>query len=264
MRDPYYLAARLYVQFIAPTFAPIARRVVELARPNTDDLHVDLATGTGLVPATADRRRTATCIWPWRAALDQSSEMLRAAKLAAPTTRLVQGDLDHLPFRDGSLDLVTLALALHHLPTARKALTELWRVLRPNGRLILAAWGEEPSPLWQAFEAWFERTGHGEDQTAARPDPPIDTVEQLESALRDVGGFGSAEVTSERSPLRFRTLADFWQWRISFPAPHRALSALSAAERARLREECLESLRPLVGGGEVRADQTVLFAVARP
>src|SRR5918999_1259207 len=161
IRDAYNVAAPRYEQFIMPTFAPIGRRILALARPNTDDLHVDLATGTGLVPALADDRRMMTCIPPWRVALDFSRSMLRAARQAARSTRLVQGDLDHLPFRDASVDLLTLSLALHHLPTPRYALPELRRVLRPRGRLVLAAWADELSPLWQAFDRWFKRAGLG-------------------------------------------------------------------------------------------------------
>jgi SAM-dependent methyltransferase len=264
MRGAYDLAAPRYERYIAPTFAPIGRRIVTLARPNTDDLHVDLATGTGLVPASADDRRIASCIPPWRVGLDLSSSMLRAARQAAGSTRLVQGDLEQLPLRDRCVDLLTLSLALHHLPTPRRALVELRRVLRPTGRLVLAAWGDELGPLWQAFDAWFERSGLGESRAIHRSDLPIDTPDRLRSALIEVGGFGSAEVTRERPPIAFRSLGDFWEWRVSFPATHRALAGLAAAERDGLRADCLATLAPLAGAGEVRADQAVLFAVARP
>src|SRR5688572_12572621 len=99
MRRAYDTAAPRYERFIAPSFVSIARRILGFARPNSDDIHVDLATGTGLVSAVADDRRMMTCIPPWRVGMDLSRSMLRAARLASPPTRLVQGDLDHLPFR---------------------------------------------------------------------------------------------------------------------------------------------------------------------
>ena len=260
----YNVAARRYERFIMPTFVPIGRRILALARPNTDDLHVDLATGTGLVPALADDRRTMTCIPPWRVAMDFSNSMLRAARQNARSTRLVQGDLDHLPFKDGSIDLVTLSLALHHLPTPRHALPELRRVLRPRGRLVLAAWSDELSPLWLAFDRWFERAGLGTARSGRSKDLTINTVETLRSALLEVGGFGRAEVTRECPPIVFPSLAEFWEWRISFPATYQAWIAADPASHARLRDDCLSELAPLAGDGEVRADQAALFAVARP
>jgi ubiquinone/menaquinone biosynthesis C-methylase UbiE len=267
MRDAYDLAATRYEQLIAPSFVPIARRVVSLARPNTDDIHLDLATGTGLVPAMTDDRRTVGCIAPWRVAMDMSSNMLRSARLASPPTRLVQGDLEQLPFKTGSIDVVTLALALHHLPTPRRALAELRRIVSPNGRLILAAWGDELSPLWQAFDRWFEAAGLGAARATPKNDLPIDTPELLAAALLEVGGFGTADVVRELPSIFFRSLDEFWEWRISFPAPNQTFSAMDPDARARHRDECLTQLHPLAArspDGEIRADQAVLFAVARP
>ena len=267
MRSSYDLAAPRYEQFIAPSFVPIARRVVSLARPNTDDIHLDLATGTGLVPAMTDDRRTIGCIAPWRVAMDMSGNMLKAARLASPPTRLVQGDLERLPFKTGSIDCVTLSLALHHLPTPRRALAELRRIVSPNGRIVVAAWGDELSPLWQAFDRWFEGAGLGAARATPKNDLPIDTPERLAAALRDVGGFRSTEVVREVPPIVFRSLVEFWEWRISFPAPNQTFSAMDAHTRAGHREACLTHLAPLAAQypqGEIRADQAVLFAVARP
>jgi ubiquinone/menaquinone biosynthesis C-methylase UbiE len=263
MRGAYDHAASRYAAYIAPTFRPVALRLLALARPNSDDLHIDLATGTGLLPALADERRMMTCIPPWRAALDQSREMLRHARTAAPSTRLVQGDLERLPLRTNVADLLTLSFALHHLPAPRTALAEFRRVLRPRGRLVLAAWGDELSALWQAFDAWFEAAGLGESRRPQQNDDrPQNTVEAMREALAE-SGFPDAEITQERPPLVFPTLDDFWEWRVSFPATHRVISALPPDERARLKADSLQALRPLAGNGDVRADQSVLFVWAR-
>src|SRR5581483_4968319 len=202
-------AADRYAAYIAPTFRPVALRVLALARPMTDDLHIDLATGSGLLPATADERRVVNCIAPWRAALDQSGAMLRRAHLASPSTRLIQGDLERLPLRTGIADLLTLSFALHHLPAPRRALAECRRVLKPRGRLVLAAWGDQLSPLWQAFDAWFESAGLGESRHPQQADQPLNTVDSLRAALIEAG-FDQVEITEEFPPLVFPSMAEFW------------------------------------------------------
>jgi ubiquinone/menaquinone biosynthesis C-methylase UbiE len=55
-----------------------------------------------------------------------------AACQPGPSLTLVQHDAAVLPFADGSVDLVTLSLAAHHLTPAqlRAALAEAWRVAR--------------------------------------------------------------------------------------------------------------------------------------
>lgn len=262
MRGAYDHAADRYAAYIAPTFRPVALRVLDLARPNTDDLHIDLATGSGLLPATADERRVVNCIYPWRAALDQSAAMLRQAHQNSPATRLIQGDLERLPLRGAVADLLTLTFALHHLPAPRTALAEFRRILKPRGRLVLAAWGNELSPLWQAFDAWFEAAGLGESRRVQQDEQPLNTAEALHRALSDVG-FTQIEIVEERPLISFPSLADFWEWRVSFPATHRVIGALSPEERARRQTECLAALRPLLIFDTVPAAQTVLFARAR-
>jgi len=42
-----------------------------------------------------------------------------------------------LPFRTAAFDTVTIIAALNHIPNREAALTEVHRVLRPDGRLIL-------------------------------------------------------------------------------------------------------------------------------
>lgn len=262
MRGSYDHAAGRYATYIAPTFRPVAKRVLGLARPNTDDLHIDLATGTGLLPALADERRMMTCIPPWRAAVDLAREMLNVARRASPPTKLIQGDLERLPLRTDVADLLTLTFALHHLPAPRRALAEFRRVLRPGGRLALAAWGEALSPLWQAFDAWFEAAGLGESRRSQQTESPLNTVESMRLALYEAG-FQTADVAEEYPAIAFPTLADFWEWRVSFPATHRVIGALDSDERARLKASSLEALRSLAGAGDVSADQAVLFVHAR-
>ena len=77
-------------------------------------------------------------------------------------------------------------------------------------------------------------------------------------------GFDSVEVVKECPPIAFPSLGDFWEWRVSFPATHLALAKATPYRYAALRASCIKALAPLVTDGSVRADQAVLFAVARP
>jgi ubiquinone/menaquinone biosynthesis C-methylase UbiE len=55
----------------------------------------------------------------------------------ATSTALVQGDAQALPFADESFDVVVSCETIEHVPDARKALREMWRVARPGARLFL-------------------------------------------------------------------------------------------------------------------------------
>jgi ubiquinone/menaquinone biosynthesis C-methylase UbiE len=67
--------------------------------------------------------------------LDLSSEMLERA--SQRSNRLVLGNSQQLPFRDGSFDLVFCRSILHHLPAPGEAVREMSRVLRPGGEVVL-------------------------------------------------------------------------------------------------------------------------------
>ncbi len=97
------------------------------------DRVVDVATGTGLVAAEAQRLVGPTGLV---AALDVSWGMLQQAR-AAPGLGLVQGSVDDLPFAPESFDVLTMGYALRHVGALGAACAEFFRVLRPGGQVLL-------------------------------------------------------------------------------------------------------------------------------
>lgn len=69
--------------------------------------------------------------------LDQSEPMLAIAREKLPDARFEVGDVEHLPFDDGSFDLAVVSLALCHLTDPSDGVGELARVLRPGGTLVV-------------------------------------------------------------------------------------------------------------------------------
>lgn len=57
----------------------------------------------------------------------------------------VHASAEALPLADGSVDAVTMIMVLHHCDS-RRALTEVKRVLRPNGELALLGYGFSQTP----------------------------------------------------------------------------------------------------------------------
>ncbi len=61
----------------------------------------------------------------------------RAGELGMRGLDLREGDAHKLPFADGSFDTVLCTLGLCNIPDDRRAVSEMARVLRPGGRLLL-------------------------------------------------------------------------------------------------------------------------------
>jgi ubiquinone/menaquinone biosynthesis C-methylase UbiE len=101
-----------------------------------------------------------------RAILDQA-----AAKAVAGGVQIDvrEGLAQQLPVADDTADVVVMSLLLHHLTTENKllALREARRVLRPEGRLLIADWGQPRDPLTAAtflalrlLDGWQQTAEH--------------------------------------------------------------------------------------------------------
>ena len=79
--------------------------------------------------------------------IDNSETMLKTAKKNFPGHNFINGDQLKIPVADGIMDIVFNIRAFHHLPSKKlrlQALSEMNRILRPNGILIITVWN-----LWQ-------------------------------------------------------------------------------------------------------------------
>ncbi len=78
--------------------------------------------------------------------IDQSEKLIALAREKFPDISFDVGEMTHLPYRDASFDAVYAIASFHHLPTPEKqkqALKEIWRVLKPGGKLIMLNWNLE-------------------------------------------------------------------------------------------------------------------------
>lgn len=81
-------------------------------------------------------------------AIDASERMVEITRTRGVDARL--GDVQALPFEDGEFDCAVANWMLYHVPDLDRALAELARVLRADGRFVAATNSREHlSELWQ-------------------------------------------------------------------------------------------------------------------
>lgn len=114
------------------------RKAIGFLGKNPPDKLLDVATGTG------DMVKAALRLSPSRiTGIDLSEGMLQIArKKKYPTSgntqiEFVKGDSENLPFPDQSYDAVTVAFGVRNFENPIKGLSEMHRVLRPGGRLVV-------------------------------------------------------------------------------------------------------------------------------
>ncbi len=88
--------------------------------------------------------------------LDFSERMLERARRKAPEIDWVGGDLLALPFPDGSFDAATVGFGVRNVEDIERALVELRRILRPDGRLGILEITRPRGPLALFYRLWFD------------------------------------------------------------------------------------------------------------
>ncbi len=120
------------------------RRAADAAGPAAGGSALDIACGTGrLTLELRDRVGSRGRV----VGLDFSDHMLAVARATGPTIEWVQGDATALPFDDGSFDVATMAFGLRNLAFPDKGLTEMRRVVRPGGRMVILEFLRPPDGL---------------------------------------------------------------------------------------------------------------------
>jgi ubiquinone/menaquinone biosynthesis C-methylase UbiE len=70
-------------------------------------------------------------------ALDISPEMLALLEKKNPDIETVEGDMEDMPFEDGSFDMVFSTMAMVHLKKIEPFMDECYRVLKDRGHFVL-------------------------------------------------------------------------------------------------------------------------------
>ncbi|WP_217352171.1 class I SAM-dependent methyltransferase [Ruegeria sp. HKCCA5763] len=144
---------------------------------------LDLCCGQGNVTeALANAGHTVT-------GADFSAKMLSHARKRFPTGDFIEADAQDLPFEEDSFDSVVCSFGLMHVPDQPKALSEIRRVLKPNGQFIMTSWcGPDVSPVFQVFYSSVQEHG---DPSVTMPDSPnfhqFANEEMAKSILSDAG-----------------------------------------------------------------------------
>jgi demethylmenaquinone methyltransferase/2-methoxy-6-polyprenyl-1,4-benzoquinol methylase len=110
------------------------------------DRVLDLAGGTGASTAELGRS-SAMCV-----CVDFSTKMLARGRELGRDVPMRAADGLNLPFRDDAFDAVTVSFGLRNMNDATAALTELARVTRPGGRLVVC---EFSTPLFRPFRTVY-------------------------------------------------------------------------------------------------------------
>lgn len=130
--------SRLYDVIAVRLISRLYRRVIaDMAPVLSEGKVLDAGTGPGTLAREIARRQPGLEVY----GIDLSEDMIRLAREHAKREQLEErvhfavGNVAHLPYPDQSFDLIVSTISMHHWYELEQPLRDLYRVLRPGGRL---------------------------------------------------------------------------------------------------------------------------------
>jgi ubiquinone/menaquinone biosynthesis C-methylase UbiE len=199
---------------------------------------LDVACGPGVVTAALAPNAKSVV------AFDATQEMLerakaRCAKAGLANVSFRQGNAEALPFGDAEFDGVVTRLAVHHFANPKRAIAEMFRVLRPGGTAVIVDVVSSEDASEEALQNAIERL---RDPSHVRMLP----ASELDRAIANAG-------FDELEPMTWDKDREFDEWMDIVNDPARA-------EPIRVVVQALAEAGRSAGMGlSIRGDRIVFF-----
>jgi ubiquinone/menaquinone biosynthesis C-methylase UbiE len=189
----------------------VGRRTVARLGLRAGDRVLDVGCGTG-----ASALPAAQIVGPdgFVLGVDLSARLIDRARTKALIRGLTNvefgvADMTELGYPDGRFDAVVSVFSIFFVPDMAGLVRELWRMVRPGGKLAVTTWG--PRIFEPAYSLWLAAIKQEcpDLHSAFNPWDRITNVESVGKLFRD-GGVMNAEVTAEEGFQRLRSAEDWW------------------------------------------------------
>lgn len=125
------------------------RAVLKRVAPQADQAILDLAAGTGASSVVFAKPGVRVV------AADFSKGMLEEGRRRHPNLEFVFADATALPFGDNEFDAVTMSFGLRNVVDVPKALSELFRVTKPGGRIVICEFSRVTLPVFRGVYNFY-------------------------------------------------------------------------------------------------------------
>ena len=127
--------ARFHQIFSIP-FYFLSKEIAKIVNPTKGTSVLDIGCGWGLLLKELHNLSRGLKLY----GIDISPNMVHVAKLKLAKiddVEILEGSADNLPYKDNSFQYVTCILSFHHHPDSLRSLREMYRILKPNGKVFL-------------------------------------------------------------------------------------------------------------------------------
>jgi len=205
-------AAELYQRYLVPAITTKwAEDLVGRAHPRAGEVVLDVACVTGVVARVAAKTGAQVT------GLDLNAGMLAVARSVSSDgapINWIEGSALDLPFPSDSFDVILCQLGLQFFPDQGRALREMRRVLRNNGRVALSVYSPiERTPGAYAFVLALDDVLGAEASLTKRGEHSFVDTAQLETVLKGAG-FGAVDAHAVVQTIDFPSVLDYVRFQL--------------------------------------------------
>lgn len=244
----------------------MTRAIVETARVQPGMRVLDIACGTG-EPAISlaallagDGEVIGTDISPEPLKIAEE----RATQRGLSNATFQQADAHELPFPDNSFDCITSRLGIMFFADLPRALSEMRRVLKPEGRAILLVWGPFEQPYFHTTIGTVLRMlPNAVMPESGRKMFALADEDRLTHALQQAG-FSQVKEELVTVPWTWiGTPEEIWEYFQNVTVPFASLlQSIPAERRAAIDAAVLKAISQYCDGTSIKFTATVNIAVA--
>jgi demethylmenaquinone methyltransferase / 2-methoxy-6-polyprenyl-1,4-benzoquinol methylase len=129
------------------------RAAVRLSAAKSGDAVLDCATGTGDLAIAFKKRVGSGCV----TGTDFVPEMIELARKKSPHIEFEVADVTHLPYANDTFDVASISFGIRNVGDPRRGISELARVVKPGGRVVILEFGRPPSRAFRTFYDFYRR-----------------------------------------------------------------------------------------------------------
>jgi SAM-dependent methyltransferase len=212
---------------------------------------LDAGCGTGLAASLASTAGASV------SGLDASAAFVEFAGTRAPDAEFRVGDIEQLPYDDGSFGIVTAFNSVQYAAAPSAAFAELARVCEPGGHVAIGVWGD---PSRCETDALFGRLRSLAPPPPGTPAPLGISEPGCVEALLETVGLTISDGGEVSCQFRFRDMEHAWTAHSSAGPLHKCIDAVGAEKVRETLTSVLEADRK--PDGELRQDNVFRYVIA--
>ena len=244
---------------------PVGDAIIAALSPYGNELVLDIASGTGEPALTIASMLSGGKV----TMADVADDMLAIAKENAAhrgilNVEVIACDVCELPFGNNNFDAISCRFGFMFFPDMQLAANEMYRVLKPGGKIATAVWNIPEKNFWvTSVMGTINKNMDLPTNPSGAPGMFRCCKPGLMKSLFENAGFKSVKEKEVPIQLNAHTLEIFWAMMTEVGAP--IVAALSKADdtlRQKIKQEVFELVGKKYPQGEVAIDASAIVISA--